>query len=177
MDVSQSSTQSAKPAEKSLPTQAANPAPAPVQATSPVPVPEPRQPAAPVQSAQPIPVTAAPVKPLISTQPAVDEKKLKVSFNPFVVLARAVNSDTPKDVSAPKSIAVQIDEILQEKLALSPLKDRGIRLMEMPNRGVVVLVGLETYDGVGEVPDPEIQALLKECVAEWENRRGDQALG
>ena len=100
-----------------------------------------------------------------------DEKQPKVSFNPFVVLARAVTSDIPKDVVTQKSIAAQIDEILQEKLALSPLEDRAIRLMELPERGVVVLVGLDTYDGINDVPDPEIKALLRACVTEWENRQ------
>jgi hypothetical protein len=108
-------------------------------------------------------------------QASLDERKPKVSFNPFVVLARAVTSDIPKDVSTPKSITAQIDEILQDRLALLPQRDKAIRLMEVPNRGVIVLIGLDSYDGINEVPDPEVKALLKECVMEWENRQTGQA--
>jgi hypothetical protein len=91
------------------------------------------------------------------------------SLNPVTVLARAVASDVNVDVSQP-SIAAQVDEILQEKLDESPLKSRGIRLMELPNRGMVVMVGMDQYDGVDAVPDPNVRDLIREAVAEWEAR-------
>jgi hypothetical protein len=91
------------------------------------------------------------------------------SLNPVNVLARAVTSDVNVD-TPPPTIAAQVDEILQEKLEESPLKPRGIRLMELPDRGMVVLVGMDHYDGVDAVPDPEIKALIREAVAEWEAR-------
>jgi len=70
----------------------------------------------------------------------------------------------------PRSIAAQIDDILQEKLKDSPLAGRAIRLMELPNRGMVVMVGLNQYDGVEAVPDEEIRNLIRSAVAEWEER-------
>lgn len=93
---------------------------------------------------------------------------------PVDVLVKAFQADV-KTAPAERSIAAQIDEILQERLAspayaASGLKNKGIRLMELPGKGLVVLVGLEQYAGIDEVPDPEIKALIRSCVAEWENR-------
>jgi len=105
----------------------------------------------------------------LSTPPPQPKSKL---LNPVEALVKAVISDVPKDVTQPKSIAAQVDEILQKKLEDSPLKDRGIRLMELPERGLVVLVGVEEYEGVEDVPDEEIRMLLKECVKDWEKSAG-----
>ena len=44
-----------------------------------------------------------------------------------------------------KSIAAQIDEILQEKIEGSDMAQRGVRLLELPNKGMVVMVGLDQY--------------------------------
>ncbi|MCS6907568.1 MAG: hypothetical protein RML93_06760 [Anaerolineales bacterium] len=68
----------------------------------------------------------------------------------------------------PKSIAMQVDEILQRKLQERGWQQRGIRLMELPHKGMVVLVGLDQYATVEEVPDPEIRALIRASVEEWE---------
>jgi hypothetical protein len=77
-----------------------------------------------------------------------------------------------KPVSA-KSIAAQIDEILQHKLANSaldhiPAERRAIRLIELPGKGMVVMVGMDRYEGVEKVPDPEIRSVIREAVEEWE---------
>lgn len=75
-----------------------------------------------------------------------------------------------KKEEAPTSMVGQIDAILQEHLANSPLANRAIRLMESPEGGVVVIVGLTKYDSVGEVPDPQVQAMIRTAIAEWENK-------
>ena len=63
-----------------------------------------------------------------------------------------------------------MDEILQEKLADSNMAGRGIRIMDTPSADLVVMVGLSKYDGIEAVPDPEIQAIIREAVAEWGKR-------
>jgi hypothetical protein len=100
----------------------------------------------------------------------VAETIKRPSLNPVEVLARALRADVPKTGSPPLSIAGQIDEILQAKLENSSLKGRAIRLMELPGKGMVVMVGLDQYDSVSSVPDPEIRGLLQACVEEWEGR-------
>jgi hypothetical protein len=67
-----------------------------------------------------------------------------------------------------KTIVAQIDEILQEMLVNGPMAERKIRLLEMPNQGVVVRVGLDQYPGIEAVPDPEIRNLIRQAVSTWE---------
>jgi hypothetical protein len=93
----------------------------------------------------------------------------KPSLNPINVLARAIQSDINVP-PATKSIAAQIDEILQEKIEGTQLEKRGVRLLELPNKGMVVMVGLDQYAGVDEVPDEEIRSVIKSAVVEWERR-------
>ena len=71
---------------------------------------------------------------------------------------------------APLSIVSQIDEILQARLAASPLAKRGIRLQESPEGGVIVWVGMQKFTGVGDVTDPEVQAIIRAATAEWEKK-------
>ncbi|MGB9800956.1 MAG: hypothetical protein ACPLUL_12765 [Thermanaerothrix sp.] len=66
------------------------------------------------------------------------------------------------------SIVEQIDAILQELLATSPYADRRVRLVEEPQHGVVVWVGLERYGSIDDVPDEGIRALIQEAVRRWE---------
>jgi hypothetical protein len=90
--------------------------------------------------------------------------------NPVSVLARALQSEVRNPAPAPKSIAAQIDDILQEVLENSPLESRAIRLLELPTKGMVVMVGLDQYEGVEAVPDDEIKGMIRSAVAEWERR-------
>ncbi|OGO25196.1 MAG: hypothetical protein A2W33_09785 [Chloroflexi bacterium RBG_16_52_11] len=90
------------------------------------------------------------------------------SIKPVNILTRAMLPELPPE--PPKSIVAQIDDILQEKLENSPLSKRGIRLRELPNQGMAVMVGLDQYEGVDDVPDEEIRSMIRSAVSEWEKR-------
>jgi len=92
------------------------------------------------------------------------------TVSPVDVFARAFQGDVKTPQPPPRSIAAQIDEILQEMLVDSPLNASAIRLLELPGKGMVVMVGLDQYDGVDAVPDVEIRNLIRKAVAEWERR-------
>ena len=52
----------------------------------------------------------------------------------------------------------------------TPLAGRGIYLANSPEGGVVVNVGLQKFNGIDEVTDPEIKAALRAAITEWENK-------
>jgi len=120
------------------------------------------------KSGRHITTTATSPETLTELLPTEPDTKSPVSWSPVDLLARAIQSDTGKLSPPPRSIAAQVDEILQEKLAESPLAGRGIRIMELPGRGMVVMVGLDRYEAVDEVPDAEIRAIIRAAVLEWE---------
>ena len=125
--------------------------------------------AAPVIGTGPLVSDAAAAGAIPDALPVVPPTQ-PVRVNPVDMFARALQSEVRTPPAAQKSIPAQIDEILQEKLIDSPLAGRGIRLMELPSKGLVVMVGLQQYPGVDEVPDPEIRAIIRQSVADWENR-------
>jgi hypothetical protein len=68
------------------------------------------------------------------------------------------------------SMVSQIDAILQARLIGTPLEDKGIRLVESIGGDALVFVGDKSYPGVGDVPDPAVQAAIRAATAEWERR-------
>jgi hypothetical protein len=91
-------------------------------------------------------------------------------INPLNIFANALRADIPEIPEQNPSIAAQIDEILQEMLAGSNLELRGIRLMELQDQGVVVLVGLDKYPDIDSIPDADIRTIINAAVKEWEDR-------
>jgi hypothetical protein len=71
---------------------------------------------------------------------------------------------------APVSIVAQVDAILQAQLAGTPLVERGVRLQESPEGGVIVWVGMSKYDGIDDVPDDQIKAAIRFAITTWENK-------
>lgn len=91
-----------------------------------------------------------------------------------VVRPAAAQTGLPKGkneaAAAPpaKSMVMQIEDILQDMLAGTPLEQRGIHLTEDPMRGVLVQVGLDMYEGIEAVPDAEIKKIIRTAVQDWE---------
>jgi hypothetical protein len=112
----------------------------------------------------PAPETVTPAPAMKVPPPA--PKSIFSAF-PVPSLLPAKKDEPP---AAPLSIVSQIDEILQARLAISPLADRGIKLQESPDGGVIVMVGSQKFAGVGEVTDPEVQSVIRAATAEWEKK-------
>ncbi len=98
---------------------------------------------------------------------SIPEKKRPPSILSSLVGAAKSSED---DLVPAKSMVDQIDEILQEMMIDTPFAHKGIRVMEDPVKGVVVWVGLDHYEGIGAVPDPDILAMLRSAVEKWEKR-------
>lgn len=116
------------------------------------------------------PSAAAPVaavgidngKPLITPPPATVTPVARAEAKPAAQTAAK---------EGPKSIVGQIDEILQQMLDRLGMSNRGISLIEDPQRGVIVVVGLERYEGIDSVTDVEVKKILRAAVNEWERRQ------
>lgn len=67
-----------------------------------------------------------------------------------------------------RSIVLQIEDVLQDMLVDSPLRQREIHLSEDPVRGVIVNVGENHYEGIEAVPDPDVKAVIRAAVEAWE---------
>jgi hypothetical protein len=67
----------------------------------------------------------------------------------------------------PQSMIGQINDILQQNIAKSGGKYQGVQLIEGPGGSARVMVGVQSYE-LGEVPDENIQALIRDAVATWE---------
>jgi hypothetical protein len=74
-----------------------------------------------------------------------------------------------------KSLAEQVDEILQEQLAGSDDDQPLIRLLDSPTGGLLVQVGTDQYEGITTVPDEGIQNIIRNAVKEWENRSASKS--
>jgi hypothetical protein len=69
------------------------------------------------------------------------------------------------------SVVDEVNDILQRKLHGSPLAGKGIHLMENHKQEIRFWVGLESFDDVEDIPDPEIRKLIDDAVKEWEQKR------
>ncbi len=68
-----------------------------------------------------------------------------------------------------RSIADQIEDLLQERLARLPdFRGRVIHVRPSTQGGVQIVVDNRQYEGIGEVDDPGVRALLEDVVREWE---------
>lgn len=68
------------------------------------------------------------------------------------------------------SIVAQIDAILQERIAGTPLQERKVFLSQSLEGGVNVHVGVETFAGIDDVTDAEIKSVIRAAIKEWEKK-------
>ena len=72
--------------------------------------------------------------------------------------------------SLPRSLAAQINDILQEQIAGTDLARRGLRLVDMPDHELGVELDLHTYHGIDEVPDPAVTQAIRDAAKEWQSK-------
>jgi hypothetical protein len=108
------------------------------------------------------------------SQPNLKQETQKLAINDKETISAKSEKNETKNENNNEEIRTgmvsEIDDILQVKIASSPLTNKGIHLIETPTGGVMVYVGLEKYDGIAAVPDPEIKRLIQSAVREWENK-------
>jgi len=108
----------------------------------------------------------------VISQPSESPKG--TSLNPLKVFGDAMKPlKKPEMDEDESSIVSQIDKILQAKLEGTTLEDRGIRLVEGPDQGMQIEIGLDRYTEIESVPDDQIRQLIRLSVADWERSLGD----
>ena len=124
----------------------------------------------------PAPVTPPPTPPMPAPRPqpvAAASAPIPSAPKPTPQPAAAKTAASEKDErSAPPATGIvgQIDSILQTRLAGTRFEGQGIYLSNSPEGGVVVNVGVQKFNGIEEVTDPEIKAVLRAAITEWENK-------
>ncbi|MBN1305627.1 MAG: hypothetical protein JXA13_14405 [Anaerolineales bacterium] len=114
----------------------------------------------------------APAQPPVSSAVTPRHPKPAVQTPALKPAAISPTSGLESVVPAKGSMVDQIDAILQQQIAGTPLHDRGIKLSDAPGGGVIVYVGINRYQGVDTVPDPEIQEAIRMAISVWESTSG-----
>ncbi|MCE5208025.1 MAG: hypothetical protein LLG42_06885 [Chloroflexi bacterium] len=96
--------------------------------------------------------------PLIQPDVLVDTGSKRIEAEQNIKLWRA------------KTIAEQIDGILQEKILDSGLTGKEIRIYEDLSHSVVFQIGLKNYQSLDQIEDQEALLMIRSAVAEWEKR-------
>jgi hypothetical protein len=147
--------------------------PAPDVSPAPVNQPASASPETPAQESDWVPVETIPMEPqtpvvlpfIVEPMPEVKPVSTKL---PDVVGGILNPTTTPAPVF--KSIAMQINDILQARIAGTPFDARGITVNDAPDHGVVVTVDNVKYQGVKDVPDESVRNLIRSAVMEWEKQ-------
>jgi hypothetical protein len=112
-----------------------------------------------------------PKEPPIDIPLPTGDKPVPQVFNPSKMITNAMLFDIPDSAFKADSIVEQIDNILQLILKENKMEDSAVRLMDMPNKGMVVAIGLDMYDEIDDIPDLSIKTLIRQAVWLWENRK------
>lgn len=121
--------------------------------------------------AQPAPNMPPPPPPMPSAQPSAPPS----SRSPLAIIDQVVTGGSggaKKDEPPPKSMADEIEELLQYRLALDPqLNSRSIHIRSSEDGSIFVEVDGQNFDGIGEVSDEQVRSYLQKIVQEWEARK------
>lgn len=112
---------------------------------------------------------ATPVAPPVTPEaapPSAD--KLRVFLKGEPTLRR---SDAAPTIMTALDLAREIGEIVAEMQARIPsMAQRSIKLQNAPSGGVHFAIDGIVYPDVNEIPDTDIQALIRAATKEWERR-------
>jgi hypothetical protein len=80
-------------------------------------------------------------------------------------------SDT-QELTITLNLAEEIDQLVQIRAKASPeFSQRHIRVASAPDGGLRFEVDGQRYGALAEIPDPQVQALIRAAISDWEARR------
>jgi len=94
------------------------------------------------------------------------------AFSPPAQPAKTVPAtDEEEQSEAPKTIADEIEEMIQHRLGMTPsLIGRSIHIRPTVEGGIRVEVDGHGFDSVSDVSDPEVLGFIQSVIREWEAR-------
>jgi len=113
---------------------------------------------------------ATPARAMPASTPSLSSKPTRTPSPAPKQAAPQSENDNNEPATAPESIVAQIDSVLQARIAGTPLADKGVRLQESLEGGVLVWVGINKYESIDDVPDEQIKVAIRAAIAEWEDK-------
>jgi hypothetical protein len=105
---------------------------------------------------------------LVQQEEEPELKKSRISLDP-VPFRR---SDAAQQPGLTLNLADEIDQLVQMRVNASPeFGHRGIRVTSALDGGLRFEVDGNAYGSLEEVPQPKVQALIREAIADWEAKR------
>ncbi len=96
------------------------------------------------------------------------KKASRITMDPMPFRRRSESSEGAISLN----LAGEIDRLLQIQVKASPeFSQRLIQVSSAPDGGLRFRVDNAHYDGIDQISDPQIQALIRAAIAEWEARR------
>jgi hypothetical protein len=124
-------------------------------------------------------------RPTVAPAPAVDEKEqellegLRQREDAAPKMSRITTDPVPFRRSGPAqqpgitlNLAGEIDQLLQIRIAATPeFIGRRIHVTTAPDGGLRFQVEGIPYTTLDEIPDPQVQTLIRAAIADWEAKR------
>ena len=102
---------------------------------------------------------------------AFPERRERKPPRPRPQAARAEEPGAEEGPAGLISLADEIDELLQYRLAMHPsLAHRSIKVRPSFGGGVRIVVDDASYENVDEVPDAEVREFIQTTIQEWNAR-------
>jgi len=137
-------------------------------------------PAAPVAPVVPAPTAFRPSDsapaihlnpaPLPKAQPEASEPLRTPTMNLFRQFAVA-REMSAKELPPLKSLAQQIDDVLQHVIAGTPFAVQNLHVASGPNDSVIFEIGTQIFNSVDEIPDATLQTVFREAIRRWEQQQ------
>ena len=115
------------------------------------------------------PVTSTPPPPPVMPAPVQRAASTPQPIRPAAP-AEPASAKEDRPTAPANSIVAQIDSILQERIAGTPLEEKRVFLSQSPEGGVNVHVGFDKFAGIDDVPDAEIKTVIRAAIKEWEKK-------
>lgn len=102
-------------------------------------------------------------------QEAAQRPLIKPSMNPLEQIRILREMEKQPEIK-PKPFLEEIDELIQEKVAATPLTGRGLKVAASPTGLALFWIDGHAYEGIDQLPDAAARALVQEVIKEWEKR-------